>query len=219
MQPNNFLHDGRQVSDRPENLVGPPALGYLVSWRRSWVVAQKCGGLRDVTIKHDKSSWRWHTKNCIVNLSYLLCCDGFRWVFNVSSSLLMYFGGGFGGIFTPIFIHCLLHGSSHCSISFVFNFSVFSFLCVYRFAGLSCSVVTVWGLYAGLGVVGSWLGWRPSLFHVVVQCLFLGFVLLWGFWDWFHGFVSLFQSFWKREADEPHFTSENWVWLLQVTCT
>ena len=99
MQPNNFLHDGRQVSDRPENLVGPPALGYLVSWRRSWVVAQKCGGLRDGTIKHDKSSWRWHTKNCIVNLSYLLCCDGFRWVFNVSSSLLMYFGGGFWGNF------------------------------------------------------------------------------------------------------------------------
>ena len=24
----------RQVSDRPENLVGPPALGYLVSWRK-----------------------------------------------------------------------------------------------------------------------------------------------------------------------------------------
>ena len=51
-----FTFDGRQVSDRPENLVGPPALGYLVSWRRSWVVVRKFGGLRDGTIQHDKSS-------------------------------------------------------------------------------------------------------------------------------------------------------------------
>ena len=147
--PQLFIFDGRQVSDRPENLVGPPALGYLVSWWRSWVLVWECGGLRGGRKNYDKSAWRWsHQK--IARLchlrakfppktsgrwgenaerddsrgwGYLLGCDGFRLVFNVICWCFLV--GGFGGIFHPIFIHCFLHGSSHCSISFVFSSQCF----------------------------------------------------------------------------------------------